>query len=132
MRQQIASAAGRGRERVVAYVVNTSSRPVRIFIPGFIGPIVEAKSSVEAVPIVGRYPPRNDETDFAVLEPFELYGRSTTVPKDISRVTFSAMYEVYAQGREGDFHSVVESVRSVAVQPETRPAPEEKGRRTVH
>ena len=113
-----------GATVALAYVINASDSPVRIFVPGLRGPILSARAgSAEGVPFsIGRAP-EYSARDFSVIAPGELIGRSVALPTAAPDLTISAFYNVYRNGREGDNLEIVGTIFSDVLEARaTRPS----------
>lgn len=91
----------------IAYLLNRSERDIKIFAPGFVGPIRTHRGSPERA--IHHVTPRYDERDFVTLAPNEAFGRSffasSIVPAE-DRPNLSCHYVAYEAGREGQAKAI--------------------------
>jgi uncharacterized delta-60 repeat protein len=111
------NAAERGSDErkigALTCVCNVSGKPLRIYIPGFIGYICERDQ------IYLRGPSRYGAGEFVVLRPGAVYGRAVEANMLPKRTSISCCYEFYEPGREGQTSSITGRLYSNGIYEQT-------------
>jgi hypothetical protein len=89
---------------ILVYVLNTSDHPVRIYAPGFVGPVLSPPSNgPQGAKLETRVGARFGPGDFVPLRAGEAYSR---VGKSYPKGIVSAYYIFYQRGDEGNAESI--------------------------
>jgi hypothetical protein len=97
---------------VVAYLINTSTTPVRVYLPGLVGPSITPGGNREAIPFEMRASGDYGIGDFIVLRPGEGVARTVVLETFSEQSRLSAYYAIYIAGHEGSSDSIAEILSS--------------------
>lgn len=98
-----------------ALLTNKSQRPLRVYVPAFVGPNQhDPKDGRGKRAPERRVGPQFGANDYVVLRPGEFIGRTGSLPAERSHHEVRAFYTVYAPGKEGRSDSVLDVVHGVA------------------
>ena len=99
---------GKGSTRaILAYIVNVSDHPVRVYVPGLDGPILglpkrtDGKQNPAINPMNNRKGAQFGAGDFVALRPGDMIARQQGIEIPAEHLESWAYYTFYQPGREG-------------------------------